>query len=95
MTGWKMVFCDGPVAVGAVAADAPPATTNEIPAPRTGKLVFMRFRLEGCFACGMVTPLGEDALHVGDVSTSSFALPVNRCLILPQMGGAGKVIVFL
>jgi hypothetical protein len=54
MTGWKMVFCDGPVAVGAVAADAPPATTNEIPAPRTGKLVFMRFRLEGCFACAMV-----------------------------------------
>ena len=52
-----MVFCDGPVAVGAVAADAPPATAKEIPAaPSTGNLVFVRFRLEGCFACAIVTP---------------------------------------
>jgi hypothetical protein len=48
--------------VGAV-AEAPPATAKEIPAaPSTGKLVFVRFRLEGCFACAMVTPLGEYAL---------------------------------
>ena len=39
--------------MGAV-ADAPPATAKETPAaPNTGKLVFARFRLEGCFACVM------------------------------------------
>jgi hypothetical protein len=46
--------CEGTFAVGAV-AEAPPTTAKETPAaPNTGKLVFARFRLEGCFACAMV-----------------------------------------
>jgi hypothetical protein len=43
--------CDDIFSVGAVAADAPPATANDAPAaPRTGKAVFRRFRFEACFA---------------------------------------------
>src|SRR5262245_51483516 len=44
-------------AVGAVAADAPPATANDAPAaPRKGKAVFRRFLFEACLACAMLDP---------------------------------------
>jgi hypothetical protein len=45
------MLCDGAFAVGATAADAPPAIAKDIPAaPHAGKAVFRRFRFEVCFA---------------------------------------------
>jgi hypothetical protein len=55
MTGWKMVFCDGTVAVGAVAADAPPVTAKDTPAtPKAGNVVRERFRVEACVVRAIV-----------------------------------------
>jgi hypothetical protein len=75
--GRDPVSCEGTFAVGAV-AEAPPATAKVTPAtPNTGKLVFARFRLEGCFACAMVEP-SLDALPQAIPSRSIMALCVNR-----------------
>jgi hypothetical protein len=57
ITGGSIVRCDGEFAVGAVAADAPPAIAKDIPAaPHTGKAIFGRFRFEACFARAIVEP---------------------------------------
>jgi len=51
----EVVSCDGTFAVGAVAADAPPASDKDIPAtPKAGKAVLRCFRFEAFFACAIV-----------------------------------------
>ena len=41
---------DDPFSIGTVAADAPPAIANDIPAaPHAGKVFIERFRFEACF----------------------------------------------
>ena len=48
---------DGAVAVGVVAADAPPAIAKDIPAaPQTGKVIVGCFRFEAFFVRAMVEP---------------------------------------
>jgi hypothetical protein len=47
--GVSVGLCDGTSAVGATAAEAPPAIASDIPAaPHAGKATFERFRLAGC-----------------------------------------------
>src|SRR5215216_4077858 len=49
--GGDPACCDGVFAVGATAADAPPAIAKDIPAaPHAGKALFRRFRFEACLA---------------------------------------------
>ena len=49
--GRRCGSCNGPFAVGATAADAPPAIVNDTPAaPNMGRAVLRRFRFAGCFA---------------------------------------------
>src|SRR6266849_1797843 len=57
MTGRSGLSCGGKFAVGAAAADAPPAIAKDTPAaPNTGMAVFRRFRFEACFACAIAEP---------------------------------------
>jgi hypothetical protein len=64
--------------VGAV-AEAPPATAKETPAaPNTGKLVFARFRLEGCF-CAMVEHSFSRRLSVSSERTLILFPAVGLC----------------
>jgi hypothetical protein len=57
MTEGGTMPCDGAFAVGATAADAPPAIAKDIPAaPHAGKAVFRRFCFEACFARAIVEP---------------------------------------
>jgi hypothetical protein len=47
--------CDGRFAVGAVAADAPPAIAKDTPAiPTIGTALPRRFRFEACFDCDIL-----------------------------------------
>jgi hypothetical protein len=70
MTGWKMVFCDGTVAVGAVAADAPPVTAKDTPAtPIAGNVVRVRLLFEIGLVRAIVAPLlclRENAQRIAD-----------------------------
>jgi hypothetical protein len=51
------MLCDGAFAVGATAADAPPAIAKDMPAaPHAGKAVLRRFCFEACFARAIVGP---------------------------------------
>jgi hypothetical protein len=57
ITGGRTVGCAGPFAVGATAANAPPAIAKDTPAaPNTGKAVLERFRFEACFVRAIVEP---------------------------------------
>ena len=57
IAGPGAVCCAGTFAVGAVAADAPPASDKDIPAtPNAGKAVRRRLRFEAFFACAIVGP---------------------------------------
>jgi hypothetical protein len=51
------VSCEGTFAVGAVAADAPPAIVKDIPAaPNTGKAIRRRFCFVARFARAIAKP---------------------------------------
>jgi hypothetical protein len=61
--------CDGTSAVGATAADAPPAIASDIPAaPQAGKATFERFRFAGCLARAIKRVLpASNMIHADDL----------------------------
>jgi hypothetical protein len=70
--------CDGAFAVGATAADAPPAIAKDIPAaPHAGKAVPRRLRFEVCFARAIMEPsyTTEKMLGRCSVMHSTFLAP--------------------
>jgi hypothetical protein len=57
VTGVGAVVRGDVSAVGATAAEAPPAIANDIPAaPQAGKAILERFLLEARFACAISSP---------------------------------------
>jgi len=63
--GVNVGLCDGTFAVGATAAEAPPAIASDIPAaPHAGKATFERFRFAGCLARAINAVLPAFSKHM-------------------------------